>query len=107
MCMKRLTPSRANIQAKRGFNLVRMDVAMVHSEFLREDVRREDNNLLLTLTVANPCAHSSLEKKAKRPGFAIIAAVKEKPKRYWGTFPATYTPITLNVSICGILGSDI
>lgn len=72
ICMEDTKPFRSNDQAGRGSKLCRMDSTVAHSEPFGGHEQREDKKLLLDLMAVN------LEKEVKRPGFAIIAAVKRK-----------------------------
>lgn len=83
-----------------------MDTAVRNNALFRGHDRREDKNLLLHLTVVDPCSSSNLDTEAKKPISAIAAAARRKLNKYWDALPATYTFIPWTASKCDTLGSN-
>ena len=63
--------------------------------------------LLLRITIVNPCAGSNLGNAARHVGKHLADAVERKKNKYRGSFPATYSHLSLAMSTCGDVGSDV
>ena len=79
-----------------------------HSLSLFENHPRLKNKaLLLDITIVKSCADSNLGNTAHHVEKALADAVKRKKNRYRGSFPAAYSLLSLAVSTCGEVGSDV
>ena len=59
------------------------------------------------MTIVNPCTGSNLEKAARHVGKYFADAVERNKNMYRGSFPATYSLVSLAMSTCGEVGSDV
>ena len=69
--------------------------------------RRKNKALLVNITIVNPCTGSNLGNAVRHGGKHLADAVERKNIKYRGSFPATYSLLTLAMSICGEVGSDV
>ena len=60
--------------------------------------RRENKELLLDITIVNPCASSNLENAARHAGNHLADVVERKKNKYRGSFSATYSLLPLAMS---------
>ena len=67
----------------------------------------EKKALLLDITIVNSCAGSNLGNAARHVGKYLADAVERKKNKYRGSFPATYSLLSLAMSTCGDVGSDV
>ena len=72
-----------------------------------DDPRHKGKALLLDLTIVNPCVSSNLEGAARQTGKHLADAAERKINKYRGSFPATYSLLSLAMSTCGELGPDV
>ena len=63
--------------------------------------------LLLDITIVNPCAGSNLGNAARHVEKHLADAVERKNNNYRGSFPATYSLLSLAMSTCGNVSSDV
>ena len=69
--------------------------------------RLKNKAFLLDITIVNPCAGSNLGNTARHVGKHLADAVERKKNKYRGSFPATYSLLSLAMSTCSEVGSDV
>ena len=84
-----------------------MDIVTKVGALFDNHPRRKNKALLLDITIVNPCASSNLENEARHAENHIADSVELKKNKYRGSFPATYSILTLAMSTCGEVGSDV
>ena len=91
-----------------GTNPLRMDVTTeAGGALFRGNPRLKDKALLLDLTIVNPCVSTNLANAARQAGKHLADAVQRKKNKYRGSVPATYSLLSLAMSTCGEVGSDV
>ena len=84
--------------------------SLTHNRVLHQALARslrKSKALLLDITIVNPCAGSNLGNAARHVGKHLADAVERKKNKYRGSFPATYSLLSLAMSTCGDVGSDV
>ena len=99
-------PQRASEQNGR-LNPLRMDITTEAGALFDNHPRLKNKVLLLDITIVNPCAGSNLGNAARHVGKHLADAVERKKNKYRGSFPATYSLLSLAMSTCGDVGSDV
>ena len=97
---------RASEQNSR-LNPLRMDITTEAGALFDNHPRLKNKALLLDITIVNPCAGSNLGNAARHVGKHLADAVERKKNKYRGSFPATYSLLSLALSTCGDVGSDV
>ena len=69
--------------------------------------RLKNKVILLGITIVSPCAGSNLGNSARHAGKHLADAVERKENKYRGSFPATYSLLSLAMSFCGEIGLDM
>ena len=69
--------------------------------------RRKNKALLLDITIVNSYASSNLENAVRHAGKYLADAIERKKNKYRGSFPAIYSFLSLAISTCGEVGSDV
>ena len=69
--------------------------------------RLKSKALLLDITIVNPCAGSNLGNAARHVEKHLADAVEWEKNKYRGSFSATYSHLSLAMSTCGDIGSDV
>ena len=69
--------------------------------------RYKNKELLLDITVVNPCTGSSQGNAARHVGKHLADVVERKKNKYQGSFPTTYSLLPLGMSTCGEVGPDV
>ena len=69
--------------------------------------RLKNKPLLLDITIVNPCAGSNLGNAAHHVENHLADTVEWKKNKYRGSLPAAYSLLSLAVSTCGEVGSDV
>ena len=69
--------------------------------------RLKNEELLLDITVVNPCAGSNQGNAARHVGKHLADVVERKKNKYQGSFPTTYSLLPLAMSTCGEVGPDV
>ena len=69
--------------------------------------RRINKISLLDITIVNPCASSYLDNAARHAGHHFGDAVERKKNKYRGSFSANNSFLSLAMSTCGEVGSDV
>ena len=101
-------PLRERASEQNGrLNPLRMDVTTEAGALFDNHPRLKSKALLLDITIVNPCAGSNLGNVARHVGKHLADAVERKKNKYRGSFPATYSLLTLAMSTCGDVGSDV
>ena len=71
------------------------------------DFLHKDKALIIDLTIVNLYNSSSnLESTARQTGKHLTDAVGRKKNKYWGSFPTTYSPLILIMSMFCEPGPD-
>ena len=86
---------------------LRMDITTEAGALFDNHPRLKNKALLLDITIVNPCAGSNLGNAARHVGKHLADAVERKKNKYRGSFPATYSLLSLAMSTCGDVGSDV
>ena len=84
-----------------------MDITTDAGTLLDNHPRLKNKALLLDITIVNPCTGSNLGNAARHVGKYLADAIERKKNKYRGSFPATYSLLPLDMSICGEVGSDM
>ena len=84
-----------------------MDIKTEAGALFDNHPRRKNKALLLDITIVNPYASSNLENAARHAGKHLADAVERKKDKYRGSFPATYSLLSLAMETCGEIGSDL
>ena len=84
-----------------------MDITTEAGALFDNHPRLKNKELLLDITIVNPCAGSNLGDAARHVGKHLADAVERKKNKYRGSFPATYSPLPLAMSTCGDVGSEV
>ena len=84
-----------------------MDITTEAGALFDNHPRLKNKALLLDITIVNPCASSNLGNAARHVGKHLADAVERKKNKYRGSFPATYSLLSLTMSTCGEVGSDV
>ena len=61
--------------------------------------RRKNKALILDITIVDPCVRYNLENAACHARKHLVDAVEGKKYNYRGSFPATYYPLSLAMSM--------
>ena len=69
--------------------------------------RRIKKIIPLDITIVNPCASSYMDNVARHAGNHFADAVERKRNKYRGSFPADNYFLSLALSTCGEVGSDV
>ena len=88
-------------------NPLRMDITTEAGALFDNHPRLKSKELLLDITIVNPCAGSNLGNAARHVGKHLAYAVERKKNKYRGSFPATYALLPLAIMTCGDVGSDV
>ena len=80
-----------------------MDITTEAGALLDNHPRLKNKALLLDITIVNPCAGSNMVNAATHVGKHLADAVEWKKNKYWGSFPATYSLLSLAMPTCGEL----
>ena len=76
-----------------------MDITTEVEALFDSLLRRVNKVLLLDMTIiVNPYASSNLENAARHAGKYLPNAVERKITKYWGSFPAPYSVLSLAMS---------
>ena len=101
-------PFRQRASEQNGrLNLLRMDTTTEAGALFDNHPRLKNKVLLLDITIVNPCAGSNLGNAAHHVEKHLADAVERKKNKYRGSFPATYSLLSLAMSTCGEVGSDV
>ena len=108
-------PFRQRASEQNGrLNPLRMDITTEagalfhnHPRLKNNHPRLKNRELLLDITIVNPCAGSDLGNAARHVGKHLADAVERKKNKYRDSFPATYSLLPPAMSICGDVGSDV
>ena len=102
-------PIRKRASEQNGrLNPLRVDITTEEAGALFDNHPRLKNKaFILEITIVNPCAGSNLENAARHVGNHLADAVEGRKNKYWGLFPATYSFLSLAMSTCGEVGSDV
>ena len=84
-----------------------MDITTEAGALLDNHPRLKNKALLLDITIVNPCASSNLVNAAPHVGKHLADAIERKKNNYRGSFPATSSLLSLAMSTCGKVGSDV
>ena len=84
-----------------------MDIPTEAGAFFDNHPLLKNKTLLLDITIVNPCAGSNLGNAARHVGKHLADAVERKKNKYRGSFLATYSLLSLALSTCGEVGSDV
>ena len=84
-----------------------MDITTEAGALFDNHPRLKNKTLLLDITIVNPCAGSNLGNAARHVGKHLADAVERKKNKYRGSFPATYSLLSLARLTCGDVGSDV
>ena len=87
-------------------NPLRMDITTEAGALFDNQPRRINKISLLDATIVNPCASSYLDNAARHAGHHFGDAVERKKNKYWGSFSANNSFLSLAMSTCGEVGSD-
>ena len=88
-------------------NPLRVDITTEAGALFDNHPRLKNKALLLDITIVNPCAGSNLGNAARHVGKHLADAVERKKNKYRGSFPATYSVLSLAMSTCGDDESDV
>ena len=88
-------------------NPLRMGITTEAGALFDNHPRLKNKELLLNITIVNPCAGSNLRDAARHVGKHLADAVERKKNKYRGSFPATYSLLPLAMSTCGDVVSDV
>ena len=98
-------PSREKRSGQNGILIpLRMDITTEAGALFDNHPRLKNKALLLGITIVNPCAGSNLGNAAPHAGKHLADAVERKKNKYRGSFPATYSLLSLAMSFCGEIG---
>ena len=86
---------------------LRMDITTEAGALFDNHPRLKNKALLLDITIVNPYAGSNLGNAARHVGKHLADAVERKKNKYRGSFPATYSLLSLAMPTCGKVGSDV
>ena len=86
---------------------LRIDIVTEAGALFDNHPRLKDKALLLDITIVNSCAGSILGNAARHVGKHLADAVERKNNKYRGSFPATYSLLSLAMSTCGEVRSDV
>ena len=101
-------PFRQRASQQNGrLNPLRMDITTEAGALFDNHPRLKNEALLLDITIVNPCAGSNLGNAARHVGKHLADAVDRKKNKYLGSFSATYSLLSLAMSTCGDVGSDV
>ena len=101
-------PFRQRASEQNGrLNPLRMDITTEAGALFDNHPRLKNKALLLDITIVNPCAGSHLGNAVRHVGKHLADTVERKKNKYRGSFPATYSLLTLAMSTCGDVGSDV
>ena len=84
-----------------------MDITTEAGALFDNQPRRINKISLLDVTIVNPCACSYLDNAARHAGHHFGDAVERKKNKYWGSFSANNSFLSLAISTCGEVGSDV
>ena len=101
-------PFRVRASGQNGrLNPLRMNRTTEAGALFDNHPRRKHNALLLDITIFNPCPSSNLESASRHAGKHHADAIGRTKNKYQGSFPATYSHLTLAMSTCDEAGSDV
>ena len=101
-------PFRQRASEQNGrLNPLRMDITTEAGALFNNHPQLKNKVLLLDITIANPCAGSNLGNAARHVGKHLADAFERKKNKYRGSFPATYSLLSLAMSTCGEIGSGV
>ena len=101
-------PFRERASGQNGrLNLLRMDITTEAGALCDNHPRLKNKALLPDIAMVNPCAGSNMGNAARHVGKHLADAVERKKNQYRGPFPATYSLLTLAMSTCGEVDSDV
>ena len=101
-------PLRERARRQNGrLNPLRMDITTEVGALFGNHPRLKNKALLLDITIVNTCAGSNLGNAARHVGKYLADEVERKKNKYRGSFPATYSLLSLAMSTCGEVGSDM
>ena len=84
-----------------------MDITTEAGALFDNQPRRIAKISLLDVTIVNPCASSYLDNAARHAGHNFGDAVERKKNKYRGSFSANNSFLSLAMSTCGEVGSDM
>ena len=84
-----------------------MDITTKAGALFDNHPRLKNKALLHDITIVNPCAGSNLGNAARHVRKHLADAVERKKNKYRGSFPATYSLLSLAMSTCSEVGSDV
>ena len=92
-------PFRQRASEQNGrLNPLRMGITTEAGTLFDNHPRLKNKELLLDITIVNPCAGSNLGNAARRVRKHLADAVERKKNKYRGSFPATYSLLPLAMS---------
>ena len=101
-------PFRERASGQNGrLNQLRMGIITEAGVLFDNHPRIKNKVLLLDITIVNPCAGSKLGNAVRHVGKHLADAVERNKNKYQGSFPTTYSLLSLAMSTCGEVGSDM
>ena len=88
-------------------NPLRMDITTEAGAIFDSHPRLKTKALLLEIRILNPCAGSNLGNAARHVGKHLADAIERKKNKYRSSFPATCSLLSLAMSTCGEVDSDV